>query len=262
MKKLHTINWYYLAGTIPFCLGLMGMSIKLAGAVWQKALILAAGCAAILWIVRKFWYLPRPEGEYGELEAYELKLPDRFNVRIYLCPEMDRYDFLQRGIEILSPLFRRRGEDFKIAVSPKLLREQGEGLMGIAVMREILRYRQATQARIWLGLVMPVLVFACLAEGYFVWEWKERLGFLAGYTSFFGPVLIALAVICFLLMWNGQVSRLDYQSDKALRQYYSREEIVEYIEKWDQLFAGEAREGNAKSRQLEEFYIRQRIARL
>ena len=69
MKKLHTINWYYLAGTIPFCLGLTGMSLKLADEMWQKALILAAGCAVILWIVRKFWYLPRPEREYGELEA-------------------------------------------------------------------------------------------------------------------------------------------------------------------------------------------------
>ena len=75
-------------------------------------------------------------------------------------------------------------------------------------------------------------------------------------------MLIALLVICFLLVWNGQVSRLDYQSDKALRQYFSREEIVEYIEKWDRLFAAEPEEGNAKSRQLEEFYVQQRIARL
>lgn len=262
MKKLHSINWYYLAGTIPFCLGLTGMSLKLADAVWQKGLILAAGCAVIFWIVRKFWYLPRPEREYGELKAYELGLPEAFNVRTYLCQELDRYDFLQRGIEILSPLFRRPGEDFKIVISPKLLCEQGEDLVRIAVMREILRYRRAVQARISLGLVTPALAFACLVEGYFVWEWKEQLKFLAGYTNFFGPVLIALFVICFLLVWNGQVSRLDYQSDKALKQYFSREEIAEYIEKWDQLFAGGSQEENAKSRQLEQFYVRQRIARL
>lgn len=262
MKKLHTINWYYLAGTIPFCLGLTGMSLKLADEMWQKALILAAGCAVILWIVRKFWYLPRPEREYGELEAYDLDLPEPFNVRTYLCPELDHYDFLQRSIEILSPLFRRQGEDFKLVISPKLLREQGDGLVRIAAMREILRFRRAVQARISLGLVTPALAFACLAEGYFVWEWKEQWEFLAGYSSFFGPVLIALLVICFLLVWNGQVSRLDYQSDKALRQYFSREEIVEYIEKWDRLFAAEPEEGNAKSRQLEEFYVQQRIARL
>lgn len=262
MKKLHTINWYYLAGTIPFFLGLTGMSLKLAGMVWQRVLILVAGCAAVFWIVKKFWYLPRPEREYGELEAYGLKLPERFNVKTYLCPELDRYDFLQRSIEILSPLFGRPGEDFKIVISPKLLQEQGESLVQIAVMREILRYRRAAQARASLGLATPALAAACLAEGYFVWGWKAKLGFLAGYASFFGPVLIALAVICYLLVWNGQVSRLDYQLDKALRQYYSREEIVEYIEKWDKIFAGEPREEKAKSRQLEEFYIRQRIARL
>ena len=263
MKKLRSINWYYLAGTLPFVLAITVMTAMLADKGWMKILIAAAGAGAMIWVIRKFRYLPRREKEYGKMKPCSLTLPVTVNADIFLCPNMDRYEFLKREVEIISPLWKRPRENFKIAVSPKLYENEGSRFTQIAVMREIIRYRQASQVKASLGLITPVLFLVSLVEGYFALGWSRRFPIAPGYLNFFGPLAVALVSIAFLLIWNKNMSRIDYRVDDELKQYFPKEEITAYIKRWDELLQPKEPElVNEKSRQLEEYYMNQRIERL
>lgn len=263
MKRLHSMNRYYIIGTVPFVLAMTVFTVMLAGNPLLKVLATAAGSGIALAIVRKFCWLPKPEKSYGEMAPYELKLPVSLNVRAYLCPVMDQYGFLKRKVELISPLIRRPGEDFKLALSPGFVNRQGVELVRIAVMRELIRYRQGIQVKTSLGLITPALALASLAEAYFALEWNHMYPLSAGFGNFFGPILIAGAAVSLLLVWNRNVSRMDYRVDDELKQYFSKEEVAAYIKKWDELMLpDEPGLINEKSRQLELFYIGQRIRRL
>lgn len=263
MKKLRSNNWYYLLGTVPFTAGISVMTVMLVGRGWQKALVGAVSAGIIVWLICKFFHLPRARKAYGELEICELTLPVPVNAEIYLCPEMDRYEFLKRYVEIISPLFHRPGAKFKIAVSPEFLKQEGDETVRIALMREVIRYVQAAQARAFLGLVVPVLTVVSLVEFYYVFGISQQYPIPPGYLSFFGPLLIAAATICFLLFWNKQMSQMDYQTDDELKRYFSRDEITAYIKRMDErLLPKEAELVHEKSRQLELYYRNKRIERL
>lgn len=263
MKRLHSMNCFYVIGTVPFILAMTGFTAMLVGQPLLRALIAAGGLGITLAVVRKFWWLPKPEKEYGEMEPFDLKLPVKFPVRAYLCPAMDRYGFLKRKVELISPLIRRRGEDFKVALSPGFVRQQGEALVRIAVMRELIRYRQGVQVKTSLGLITPALALASLIEAYFALGWNRKYPVAAGYGNFFGPVLIAVAAVCLLLAWNRSVSRMDFRVDDELKEYFPKEEVAAFIRKWDELMLPDEPELiNEKSRELELFYIRQRVERL
>lgn len=261
--RLHSRNWCYLIGTVPFVWAITFFSCMLTEQKILKVLIAAAGVGVSLGLIKKFWWLPKPEKTYGELEAYDLPFPIALNIRTYLCPNMDQYSFLKRNVELISPLWRRGDEDFKIALSPEFVRKQGDRLMQIAVMREIIRYRQGAQVKTSLGLLTPVLTLVSLAEAYFALGWNRIYPVMAGYGNFFGPVLIAIVAVGLVLGWNRMVSQIDYRVDDELKQYFSKEEIAAFIKKWDELMLPDEPELiNEKSRQLELFYIRQRIERL
>lgn len=263
MKKLRSINWYYLLGTLPFIVGITGMTAMLADRRWQKLLVCAAGAGIMVWLVRKFFYLPRERKEYEHLEICGLKLPVKVNADICLCPGMDRYEFLKRHVEIISPLFHRPGARFKIAVSPEFLEQEGEEAVRIALMREIIRHGQAAQVKASLGLVVPVLASVSLAEAYYAFGLSRQYPVPPGFVSFFGPLLIAAASIGYLLFWNWQMSRMDYRADDELKRYFSKEEIAAYIKRLDErMLPKEAEFVNQKSRQLELYYRNQRIERL
>ena len=59
MKKLRSINWYYLVGTLPFVAAITCMTVMLVHRGWLKIAAGAAGAGLLLWIIRKFRYLPR-----------------------------------------------------------------------------------------------------------------------------------------------------------------------------------------------------------
>lgn len=257
------MNWYYIMGTVPFVLAMTIFSAMLVEKPLLKGSIVVAGIGITVGIVKKFWWLPKPEKDYGEMEPYALELPVDLNVRVYLCPAMDRYGFLKRNVELISPLVRQSGEDFKLALSPEFVKRQGDALMRIAAMREIIRYRQGVQVKTSLGLMTPVLALTSVVEAYFAMGWNRMYPVAAGYGTFFGPILIAAAVVCLLLGWNRNVSRMDYKVDDELKTYFSKEAVADYIKKWDALMLPDEPELiNEKSRQLELFYIRQRIERL
>ena len=263
MKRLPRINLYYLIGTVPFCIGITYLTVSLMDVSWQKISIILMGVAVIAWLLKKFWYLPRPEREYGQMEPYDLELPGDFYVQTYMCPRMDKYGFLKRNIEIISPLLKNRKERFKIALSPEFLKKAGKDIMRIAVTREIIRCRQLVQVKSSLGLITPILWSVCLAEGYFVFEWNIFLQGKQGLVSFFAPVLIAVLTIGFLLFWNSRISKMDFKVDDELKKYFSKKDIEAYILKWDQMLQPDESElVNEKSRELEKFYLKQRIDKL
>ena len=102
-----------------------------------------------------------------------------------------------------------------------------------------------------------------LVEGYFALGWSRRFPIAPGYLNFFGPLAVALVSIAFLLIWNKNMSRIDYRVDDELKQYFPKEEITAYIKRWDELLQPKEPElVNEKSRQLEEYYMNQRIERL
>ncbi len=262
-KRLHAINVYYLLGTVPLCLAVMVLTFCLVPRFWQKGLVIVAGSIIVFELFKKFWHLPRPRREYEELVPCELKLPEDYNVKIYTCPTMDRYDFLKRKVELLSPLHHKRGEDFKIAISPKFLAERGERFVGIAVMREIIRYQKAVQLKVFLGLVTPALLVICAVESWHVFDLGQRIPIAPGLLHFFGPLAVAASVVGFLLAWNKWVSGMDYKTDQTLKKYYPAKEIADYIVEWDRMMASDKPEtGNEKSRQMEQFYVQQRVERL
>ncbi len=263
MKRLYSMNWYYIVGTVPFVLAMTVFTVMLVGHPVLKVLGAAAGAGITLGLIRKFLWLPKPEREYGEMEPCELPLPVPLNVRTYLSPVMDRYGFLKRKIEFISPLVMRKGEAFKIAISPELVKQQETSLVNIAVMREIIRYRKGVQVKTTLGLLTPALAAVSLAEAYFALGWNERYPVMSGYGNFFGPILLAAAAVCLMLVWNRTVSEMDYRVDAELKKYFPKEAVADYIEKWDKLMLPDEPELiNEKSRELELFYIRRRIERL
>lgn len=263
VKRLPHINLYYLIGTVPFCFGIMYLTIFLLHSSWQKIVVFIIGVAIIAGLVKKFLYIPRPESDYGEMEAYDLELPDNFGVQTYLCPKMDKYDFLKRNIEIISPLVRNRNNPFKIALSPLFLEKSGRDIMRIAVTREIIQYRKLIQVKSYLGLISPILGIICLVEAGFAFGWNRFLQGKQGLVYFFGPFLIAVFVIVFLLLWNSRISKMDFKVDHELTKYFSKKDIENYILKWDQLIQPDEPElVNEKSRELEKFYLQQRIKKL
>lgn len=263
MKKLRNINWYYLMGTLPFVLAITFMSAILLQAVWQKAAAAVIGIWIMILVFRKFQYLPRPIKDYGDMEPYDLRLPDDFHVTTFLCSQMDQYDFIKRNVEIISPLVRRRNAALKIALSPRFIKGEGDEFMRIAVLREIIRYKQGAQVKVLLGFVTPILLMVTLLEAYLVFGFTHRYPIGEGVVNFLGPILIAAVSICLALVWNQYVSSVDYQVDHELKDYASKDDIAAYIQRWDELLLPDEPELiNEKSRQLEQYYIKKRLERL
>lgn len=263
MKKIGSNNWYYIAGTIPFVFIMAAIAVVSIENIYIKAGLIFVALAICIIIVRKFWWLPYPLEKYGEMEETDLKLPDDWNVKIYLCLAMNKYPFLKRYIEIISPLFTGKEKELKIAVNPSFIKAQKSTFVEIAITREIIRYQQKAQIKSSLGLVTPMLALLSVIEAFYFLGWKEMLAEYAGYTNFFGPILVAAFVITLFLVWNKSVSQIDYKIDGELKKYFSKKEIVDYIQKWDALMIPDEKElVKEKSREMELHYIRQRIMHL
>lgn len=255
MIRLKSGNVWYLAVLAPLWAAVCVCGLLLANSLWLRAVIAAAGIAALGWLLRKVLCLPRPAGSYTGLEPLELKLPVECNVRPCLCSEMARYDFLHRTLELVTPLRQKAGEPFLLAVNPELLKQEGEGYVRIAAMREIERCRRQEQLKTVLGLLTPLLSLGLLAELAVL---ARRAGAAAptGFWQLLEPVALAAAVILILYGWNRGVSRQDLRLDAALRQWFGVEEIVQYIRRSEAML----QEGEKEERQaIQQHFVQQRI---
>lgn len=153
--KLKRTNWYYMAGLLPGTMLNICLGMYLArNILWLKTVILLSGAVVCAGIVKKFCAVPHSEKSYGQMKPFGMKLPVSYEVDLYLCEEMSRYEFLNRMVEVISPV-RMKEQRTKIAVNPVILEKYGEGFMRIAVLREIRRFEMGTAWKTLVFLAAP-----------------------------------------------------------------------------------------------------------
>lgn len=255
MIRIRSGNVWYLAVLGPLWCAVCGCGMLLATSVWLRAGIAAAGLAALIWLIAKVRCLPRPAGSYTGLEPLALALPVECNVRLCLCPEMARYEFLHRTIELVTPLRQGRDEPFLLAVNPALLRQEGESFVRVAAMREIERSRRQEQLKTVLSLLVPLLCLGLLAE---LTALARRAGAAAptGVWALLEPTLLAAGVVLTLYGWNRGVSRQDLRLDAALKEWFSTEQIVQYIRRSEAMLQEGQKE---EQRAVQQHLAQQRI---
>ncbi len=255
MIRLKSGNVWYLVALAPLWAAVCILGGLLANSLWLRAVIAAAGLGALAWLCRKVLCLPRPAASYTGLEPLGLALPVQCNVRLCLCGEMARYEFLHRTVELVTPLRQKAGEPFLLAVNPELLRQEGEGYVRIAAMREIERCRRQEQLKTVLGLLTPLLGLALLAE---LAALARRAGAAAptGVWALLEPTLLAAAAVLALYGWNQGVSRQDLRLDAALKEWFTVPELVQYIRRSEAML----QEGEKEERRaVQQHFVQQRI---
>lgn len=247
--------WYAVAlGPLAAAAAALG-HLALTPSAWAW-LPPAVGVVLLAWGGRKILFLPRPAADYGEMKEVALRVPRRYGVTLRACPAMDRYAFIPRVAELLSPL--RFGPDASpvVAVNPGALERHGERFVVMAAVREIERYRRHGRLKTIVHLLAPLLALGCAAL-LLVWRGQEWVGPVA--TNFAAPFAFSLLVIGHLLTWNRAVSRRERELDDVLAEVFSPAEAREFIEVSEGMEQGQDGE---KSRALNDYYMRERLKRL
>ena len=265
MVRLKSTNMIYLLCILPLWLAVCGLGMFLVPALWMRGLIGVVCAGAALWLCRKVSCLPRPQLEYGELTPLELEVPGPCEVQVYTSERMGYYEFLHRTVELVRPLVPNEKHPILVAVNPKLLQQEGEEFVQIAVAREVESYRRHEQLRAVLGLVLPVLGVALGVEVLIL---AHRLGWLAQsyLLSMVEPAIAVAALVGTLYLWNKNMSKRDFLMDQAMTAYFTREQLVNYIRQEEAL--NEKEEKPDYSREAEErklvhqHYMTERIEHL
>ena len=187
--KLKRTNWYYMAGLLPGTMLNICLGMYLArNILWLKTVILLSGAVVCAGIVKKFCAVPHSEKSYGQMKPFGMKLPVSYEVDLYLCEEMSRYEFLNRMVEVISPV-RMKEQRTKIAVNPVILEKYGEGFMRIAVLREIRRFEMGTAWKTLVFLAAPLELFLAAVLAIFAFQTE-----IAAYMGYFA-VNVALPLV-------------------------------------------------------------------
>ena len=262
MKRMKSNNWCYLVGILPFIIIMLIIAVVYSKSLKIEILLTFAAIMICVFVVKKFLCIPYSMKKYGEMKEIDMKLPDDWDIKIYSCKEMDRYPFLKRYIEIVSPLLPGKNSDVRVVVSPAFLKKYKPRFVEICVTREILKYCRKVQIKLTLGLVIPILTWIIIIEAFFLSGWKDIFDRYSGITNFFGPILTAAVIIITLFIWNKSVSQMDYQMDAELKNYYG-DEVADYIRRWDEIMVPDDKELIKKEkREIELHYIRKRIEKL
>lgn len=257
--KLKRTNWYYMAGLLPgtmfnICLGMY----LVQNILWLKTVILLSGAVVCAGIVKKFCAVPHSEKSYGQMKPFGMELPVSYEVDLYLCEEMSRYEFLNRMVEVISPV-RMKKQRTKIAVNPAILEKYGEGFMKIAVLREIRRFEMGIAWKSLLFLAVPLELFlaAVLAIFAFQTEIAAYMGYFAVNVTLPFGMVVFLAVVLFC--WNRYISQSDIALDRYLLKYFSVKEVEAYIQKVEEM---EQKQETENSRKFSQHYAQERIEKL
>lgn len=264
--KTNNIKYIYY---VLFPLGLVfGLYVLMDSPLILKLSISAIFLLIAGFMLKKIWHLPRPLKDYGNLEPIEVELPGRFGVALCTSEKMDSYRFLNRNIEILSPLFNKKDSALTVVISPTLFEKIGLKNVKIGVVREIIKYQSKTHIKTIASLFLPFIAMVILVELYFVTGFNRIYSINEGAPVFFVPLVITIYFVATLLIWNKYVSKIDFHLDCKLVDYFSKEDIVVFIEVWDQLYYESTiyRVGNTankdRRRKLEKYYITERIGKL
>ena len=256
--QLKSKNLYYILGLVPLTALDFLLAVKLtAGRWWLSALTGALGVLAVVYIVRKFMWIPRPESGYGKLVPLKLTLPVPYEVDLFACKSMADYDFLNRIVEVISPI-RCEGR-MKVAVNPVILKEKGETFMQAAICRELKRYEDGSSLKILLGLVLPIEAAVGIVLGVLAYQVNLSRYFGSFFLNFILPFLLVILLGIDLYLWNRFISGEDIKLDRYLTAYFTPQEVVNYIQTIEAMQT--ACEGE-KSRKFSEHYMEERIKRL
>lgn len=257
--KLKCTNWYYMAGLLPVTLLNICLGMYLVRNIpWLEIAVFLAGAAVCVYIVKKFIAVPYSEKSYGKMQPLFMELPVSYEVDLYICEEMARYDFLNRVVEVISPV-RMKKRRVKVAVNPAILKGYGEGFMKIAILREIRRFEKGVAWKSLVLLVLPLeLVFA---TGLAAFAFQAKIAAYVGYFAVnvvlpFGIVVI-LAIALFL--WNRYISAQDMALDRYLLKFFSAKEVEAYIRSVEEM---EQSQETENSRKFSQHYAQERIERL
>lgn len=262
MKELKNINSVYLIFILPLIFLVIWLTFNLSNSLYYKIFVAFLGILIIIKLILKFIFLPRPYKTYGKIKSAKVNLPEEYNISIFSCPFLDKYSFLNRKVEILSPLFRKN-KYLKIVVSPQLLEKESKKFTEMCIHYEILRYKYCVEAKNYLGLFCPVLLLVAFIESYFVFNLNVVYQEYNALIKFLGPFLIMLAVVLIMIVWNKRVQLLDYKIDKELKKYYTIEEILYYIKHYNEITNETIlQSGESKQEKLNQYYMECRIKNL
>ncbi|WP_058485690.1 hypothetical protein [Defluviitalea phaphyphila] len=258
--KLKSNNKYYILGIIPLTIIVLILSLILSyGKVWIFYPILFIGTLVIYQLFKKFIYLPRPLKEYTDLKPINLELPIKYDVEYFSSKDLDKYSFLVRNIEILSPLYMKSGEKLKVVISENLLKSKSKKFIKIAVCREIEKYRRKSLVKIVLSFVMPALILAIVILGGLVLK-IELLDYFNPMVAYFIlPFLVVSCSLIYLFFWNKYISYEETKLDLFLTSYFNVNDVEKYINEIEKL---EGREEKTKYKEFNNYYANQRIKRL
>lgn len=254
--KWKSTNIWYAATLAPLLTANAITAFLLLSPAWYAWLPPTIAATLILWGARRLAALPRPKSEYGEMQNTHLDLPKNYGVDVKLCPSLDRYEFIPRIAELLSPWRFPKRENPVVAISPDVLDTRGPRFMAIAVTREIERYRNGFHLKTLLHLFAPLLLLSCLVMTLFLigGEWLGAFG-----LHFAAPVLVAVLLAGHFLVWNRTLSRRERDIDATLARLFSPRDVREFIAVSEQL---ERKNENEKHKALNEHYARERLNKL
>ncbi len=257
--KLKSPNVWFILGTVPVLLLDFALGAWLArGMVWLSVLLLLLGAALAVMMVRKYLVLPKPVKNYGDPEPANLEVPVACNAEFYHCPAMAKYEFLHRTVEVVSPLWNGK-KPFRVMINPVLAQRHGEEFEKVAVVRELENFRRKNSLKSLVGLVLPVEVLAAavLAAVAFGTQLQALVG---SFVLYFAAPFAAVAAFggC-LYLWNRTISSQDKKLDAFLLDYFSKEQVKQYIQITEKMHE---EGGNEKSRVFTEHYRDDRLKAL
>lgn len=255
--KLKSLNIFYIIGIIPITAINFLLGMKLASnKIWLTSIIGIIGIAVISGLIKKFMVMPYSLTSYGTLDPLVLDLPIdcSSNTLLFTSDIMDKYAFLSRTVEIISPL-RKTGK-FIVVVNPKLLREYGKEFTKCAIVRELKKNSTASGLKVILRLVLPIEILLSLILSVFAFRINLSTYFSGFYINFILPV-IAVALFGFVLYtWNRYVSKQDMKLDRYLLEYFSSNDVAHYVEVMNELQSVDESE---KSRKFNQHYAEERL---
>lgn len=257
--KLKAPNLWYILGTVPVLMMDFVLGAWLArGMVWLSVLLLLLGLLVSVALVRKFIVLPKPRKHYGTPEPVDLDLPITCNAVFYRCPEMEKYEFLHRSVEIVSPI-GNGNNPFSVMINPALGKKYGSDYEKVAVMRELENFRRKNSLKSLIGLLLPVEVLAAavLAAVAFGPQIEAVVGSFALY--FAAPFVAVAAFGGCLYLWNRTIIRQDKELDAFLLGYFSKAQVEKYIQITEK---NQAEGENEKARVFSEHYRDDRLKAL
>ncbi|HBI71789.1 MAG TPA: hypothetical protein DDY59_01195 [Lachnospiraceae bacterium] len=246
--KLKSLNIYYIIGIIPLTVINFILGIKLASnKIWLACIISIIGIAVISGLIKKFMVMPYSVASYGKLIPLSLDLPVESNTLLYTSETMDKYDFLSRTVEIISPI--RQNGKFIVAVNPKLLRKYGKNFTKCAVVRELKKYSTASGLKVILGLVIPMEVLASIIMSVFAFHLNLSKYFSGFVINFILPFIVVVIFGFTLYTWNRFVSKQDMKLDRYLLEYFSSSDVAHYVKVMNELQSMDEKDNSKKFNQ-------------